>query len=75
MSLGLKNIQKVSLTQTLSPQIQLTIKLLRLNNIELEDFIEKEIAENPLLIENDTGRNSGELRINKIADKYSKNTK
>ena len=74
MSLGLKNIQKVSLTQTLSPQIQLTIKLLRLNNIELEDFIEKEIAENPLLIENDTGRNSGELRINKIADKYSKNT-
>ena len=62
MSLGLTNIQKVSLTQSLSTQIQLTIKLLKLNNLELEDFIQKKIEENPLLIQNDNLKDSEETR-------------
>ena len=74
MSLGLTNIQKVSLAQSLSPQIQLTIKLLKLNNLELEDFIKKKMEENPLLIQNDNLKDPGELRTSKIEDNYSKNT-
>ena len=74
MSLGLTNIQKVSLTQSLSPQIQLTIKLLKLNNLELEDFIQKKIEENPLLIQNDNLKDPAETRTSKIDDKFTKNT-
>ncbi|MBK7363226.1 MAG: hypothetical protein IPJ01_13125 [Micavibrio sp.] len=33
----------------MTPQLQQAIKLLQLNNIELAEFIEEEIAQNPLL--------------------------
>lgn len=41
MSLGLINLTKLNQVQSLSPQAQLTIKLLSLNNAELENFLEK----------------------------------
>ena len=43
MGLGLTNIATINQAQTLSPQVQLTIKLLSLNNVELESYLEKKI--------------------------------
>jgi RNA polymerase sigma-54 factor len=42
----------------MTPQLQQAIKLLQLNNIELAEFIEEEIAQNPLL-EKDDRDNAG----------------
>ena len=45
--------QKLSLKQSqnlvMTPQLQQAIKLLQLNNLEIAEFIEEEIAQNPLL--------------------------
>ncbi len=73
MGLGLTNIVTINQTQTLSPQVQLTIKLLSLNNIELESYLEKKIEDNPLLIEKHNIKEH-ELRIQKFSDKYSRNS-
>ena len=73
MSLGLTNIATINQAQTLSPQVQLTIKLLSLNNIELESYLEKKIEDNPLLIERQNTKEH-ELRIQKYSDKYSRNS-
>ncbi|MAU57345.1 MAG: RNA polymerase sigma-54 factor [Rhizobiales bacterium TMED28] len=73
MSLGLTNIATINQAQTLSPQVQLTIKLLSLNNIELEIYLEKKIEDNPLLIERQNTKEH-ELRIQKYSDKYSRNS-
>ena len=73
MGLGLTNIATINQAQTLSPQVQLTIKLLSLNNIELEGYLEKKIEDNPLLIENQSSKEQ-ELRIQKFSDKYSRNS-
>lgn len=48
-SLDLRQSQNLVMT----PQLQQAIKLLQLNNMELEEFIEEQIADNPLL-EKDT---------------------
>ena len=73
MSLGLTNIATINQAQTLSPQVQLTIKLLSLNNIELESYLEKKIEDNPLLIDRQNTKEH-ELRIQKYSDKYSRNS-
>lgn len=73
MSLGLTNIATINQAQTLSPQVQLTIKLLSLNNIELESYLEKKIEDNPLLIDRQNTKDH-ELRIQKYSDKYSRNS-
>ena len=49
-SLDLRQSQNLVMT----PQLQQAIKLLQLNNIELNEFIEEELERNPLL-EKDTG--------------------
>jgi len=43
--------QNLKLTQQLvmTPRLQLAIKMLALNNIELSDMIKQEISENPIL--------------------------
>lgn len=73
MGLGLTNIATINQAQTLSPQVQLTIKLLSLNNVELESYLEKKIEDNPLLIEKQNTKER-ELRIQKFTDKYSRNS-
>ncbi len=51
-SLDLRQQQNLVMT----PQMQQAIKLLQLSNVELQDYLEEEIAQNPLLekVENDT---------------------
>ncbi len=53
MSIGLKLEQSLKLTQQLvmTPQLQLAIKLLQLNTIELQQVVQKELVENPTLEE------------------------
>lgn len=57
--------QRLDLRQTqtlvMTPQLQQAIKLLQLSNMELSDFIDREIEQNPLL-ERDDGPSAGEGR-------------
>ena len=48
--LELKHSQSLVMT----PQLQQAIKLLQMSNIELNEFVESELAENPMLERNDT---------------------
>ncbi|MBK3734640.1 RNA polymerase sigma-54 factor, partial [Azospirillum brasilense] len=54
--------QRLDLRQTqslvMTPQLQQAIKLLQLSNIELSDFVDREIEQNPLL-ERDGGPGEG----------------
>lgn len=49
----------------MTPQMQQAIKLLQLSNVELQDYLEEEIAQNPLLekVENDTSDSESEDRV------------
>lgn len=73
MSLGLTNLTKLNQVQSLSPQAQLTIKLLSLNNSELENFLEKKIEDNPLLIEKESSAKD-DLQVQPFTDKYTRNS-
>lgn len=53
-SLDLRQSQNLVMT----PQLQQAIKLLQLNNMELNEFIEEELERNPLL-EKDTSNTDG----------------
>ena len=68
MNLSLVNIQKNTQRQSFTPQIQLTIKLLQLSNIELEDYIQKKMEDNPFLIEKETHTNKLETKLNKLSE-------
>ena len=39
----------------ITPQLQQAIKLLQLSNLELSDFVEKELEQNPMLEREDAG--------------------
>ncbi|MBL6623472.1 MAG: RNA polymerase factor sigma-54 [Rhizobiales bacterium] len=73
MSLGLINLTKLSQVQSLSPQAQLTIRLLSLNNAELENFLEKKIEDNPLLIEKESSTKD-DFQVQPFTDKYTRNS-
>ncbi len=73
MSLGLTNLTKLNQVQSLSPQAQLTIKLLSLNNAELENFLEKKIEDNPLLIEKESSAKD-DFQVQPFTDKYTRNS-
>ena len=73
MNLSLVNIQKNTQRQSFTPQIQLTIKLLQLSNIELEDYIQKQMEDNPFLIEKETHINKSETSLNKLSDSHKPN--
>ena len=51
--LGLQLRQELRLSQQLvmTPQLQLAIKLLQLNQLELVDTVQRELVENPVLEE------------------------
>jgi RNA polymerase sigma-54 factor len=71
------------LTQTLSfkqqqnlvmtPQMQQAVKLLQMNNIELQAFLEEEMVQNPLLEKQETEAESGETEATEDTDKPSEN--
>lgn len=50
MSLGLRLEVRQSQGLVLTPQLQQAIRLLQLNNLELEAVVDKELAENPFLL-------------------------
>jgi len=47
-------------TLVMTPQLQQAIKLLQLSNVELSDFVDREIEQNPLLERDDSERDAGE---------------
>lgn len=69
----------MSVTQTLqmrqsqslvmTPQLQQAIKLLQLSNLELAEYIDKEVEQNPLLERADAPRDEAPAEANKPADK------
>ncbi|OFW88123.1 MAG: RNA polymerase sigma-54 factor [Alphaproteobacteria bacterium RIFCSPHIGHO2_02_FULL_46_13] len=71
------------LTQTLSfkqqqnlvmtPQMQQAVKLLQMNNIELQAFLEEEMVQNPLLEKQETESESGETEATEDTDQSSDN--
>ena len=50
--LDLRTVQSLVMT----PQLQQAIKLLQLNNIELAEYVEQELEQNPLLEREDPDR-------------------
>jgi RNA polymerase sigma-54 factor len=67
--------QRLDLRQSqnlvMTPQLQQAIKLLQLNNIELSEFIEEELAQNPLLEKKDENEDAAEGETNIDEDKDS----
>ena len=59
--------QRLDLRQTqslvMTPQLQQAIKLLQLSNMELSDFIDREIEQNPLLERDDSDRDGGDREL------------
>lgn len=69
--------QKLALRQSqqlvMTPQLQQAIKLLQMNNLELDEFIEAEIEKNPLLERQDSPDDStGDSKNNEQASDNSK---
>jgi RNA polymerase sigma-54 factor len=58
MSFELKITQKLTQSLTLTPQLQQAIKLLQLGRLELQEEVEKELLENPVL---EDARNESEV--------------
>ncbi len=77
MALSLKLQTKLTQQLVLTPQFQLSIKILQLNHLELTDMIGQEILENPVLELKDNPLQDGitseiDLEFEKFIDNYSK---
>ena len=64
---------KLSQNIALTPQLIQAIKLFELNNIELEEYINKEIIDNPFL-DKDDGSIKEDINDNYVEDNLSENT-
>lgn len=60
MALGLKPLQKLSQQLVMTPQLRQAIKILQVSRAELEQLVEQELEENPVLEEALDGREEGE---------------
>ena len=71
----LSNIQSIKLSQNiaLAPQLIQAIKLFELNNIELEEYIDREIIDNPFL-DKDDGSNEEDADKNYNENILTENT-
>lgn len=73
---GNKLTQTLDLRQqqnlVMTPQMQQAIKLLQLSNVELQDYLEEEIANNPLLEKLETERDSDEDDTPRVEEKPPK---
>lgn len=77
MALSLKLQPKLTQQLVLTPQLQLSIKILQLNHLELTDIISQELQENPVLelqdnFNENVADNNGDLEFEKFLDNYSK---
>jgi RNA polymerase sigma-54 factor len=78
MALDLKLQTKLSQQLVLTPQLQLSIKVLQLNHLELRESIELEVQENPVLElaeqdnESDFNNFSEDTDVSKILETYSR---
>jgi RNA polymerase sigma-54 factor len=59
MALSQRLDLRQSQTLVMTPQLQQAIKLLQLSNLELSDFVDREVEQNPLLERDDQGGGSG----------------
>jgi len=63
------NTQKMELRQgqtlAMTPQMQMSLKILQLSNLELAEFIEKELEQNPLLEKGEPQQETDEERVEK----------
>ena len=66
--------QKLDLRQSqnlvMTPQLQQAIKLLQLNNLEIAEFIEEEIAQNPLLEKQEKTKDN-QFRLSRVLNDLS----
>jgi len=63
MSIGPRLDLRQSQSLMMTPQLQQAIKLLQLSNIELQDYVEQELEQNPLLeVATTTSAENGEVR-------------
>lgn len=78
MSINLKLQTKLTQQLVLTPQLQLSIKVLQLNHLELKESIELEVQENPVLEideknnEAEIYESSDDIEVSKILENYSK---
>ncbi len=78
MALDLKLQTKLSQQLVLTPQLQLSIKVLQLNHLELKESIELEVQENPVLelaeqdTESDYNNYTDDIDVSKILETYSR---
>ncbi len=77
MAISLKLQTKLTQQLVLTPQLQLSIKILQLNHLELTDMISQEIQENPVLELKESPLEDGvtseiDLEFEKFIDNYSK---
>jgi RNA polymerase sigma-54 factor len=63
MALEIKQAPKLVQQLVITPQLQQAIKLLQLTRLELVDLISQEMKENPLLDEDDEGREDAEAAV------------
>ena len=61
MALEIKQTPKLVQQLVITPQLQQAIRLLQMTRLELVDLISQEIKENPLLEEDEGGKESGEI--------------
>jgi RNA polymerase sigma-54 factor len=59
MAIGPRLDLRQTQTLVMTPQLQQAIKLLQLSNVEVADYVEREVEQNPLLERDDDGANSG----------------
>ena len=51
MAMELRQVMKLSQQLVMTPQLQLSIKLLQLSRLELVDYVKEELEKNPVLEE------------------------
>ena len=70
MAFDIKQTVKLSQQLLMTPQLQQAIKLLQLSRMELEEFVEQQLAENPVLEELPREEGISETPESSIIDKH-----
>ena len=70
MAVDIKQTVRLSQQLLMTPQLQQAIKLLQLSRMELEEFVEQQLAENPVLEELPREEGSREVLESSIIDKH-----
>ena len=65
---------KFNQTLTMTPQLQQAIKLLQMSNIDLNEFVEAEIAENPMLERDDSNATKNQEGSAEVITEHNEST-